>query len=235
MNTTPKNWPVLEMPVSDLAAAAWPGNPRVISKAARGRLKASLDQFGLAGTPVFNKRTGRLVSGHQRVSLLVETGVTSVSVTVVDLPEDQEKALNVTLNRQDIAGDWDHEALDRLLGELSAGSEALLSSLHLDDMPEFKAADSEDLLEKILSEQEYVPDAQGEQVDPSDVAERLAAKIRALPPARLRHAVLVAVPLDGRGELLVLADPDHGDFISEIRRAHDAGQGPLERLFDAIV
>ena len=227
------SWPVVEMAVSELAAAAWPGNPRVISKAARGRLKASLDQFGLAGTVVFNRQTGRLVSGHQRVSLLSEAGVDKVAVTIVDLEEDQEKALNVTLNRQDLAGDWDHEALDRLLGELSSGSGDLLESLRLEEMPQFKGIDSGDILERILGEVEFI--AQADDPDPSDVAERLAAKVRSIPPGRLRNALLVAVPLDGRGELLILADPDHGDFVAEIKRAHEAGEGPLERFFDAIV
>lgn len=231
-STSPRNWPTVEMAVSDLAAAAWPENPRVISKAARGRLRASLEEFGLAGTVVFNRRTGRLVSGHQRISLLAETNVDKVAVTLVDLPEDQEKALNVTLNRADIGGDWDHEALDRLLDDLNSGSRELLESLSLDDMPEFKTADPDALLEKILSETEYVP--QASDLDPADVAERLAAKIRRLSPAALRSALLVAVPLDGK-ELLILVDPDHADFVAEIQRAHANGLGPLERLFAAIV
>lgn len=225
-----KSHHVVEMPLADLAAGRAGYNPRQISRAAKERLRSSLETFGLVSPLIWNTRTGTLVSGHQRLDLLEEAGIERVQVVQVDLDPSQEKSLNITMNRQDF-GQFDRERLDEVLRELSQDGADLLESLHLDELPEFRSSDG--LLEKILSETEHHP--QANDPDPQELAQALADKVRALPPARLRQALLVAVPLNGRGSVFVLADPDHQDFVDEIRRAHDAGQGPLERLFDAIV
>jgi len=81
------------------------------------KLKASINTFGYVEPLVWNERTGTLVSGHQRLKVLIEGGVTEVEVSVVDLPIEKEKALNLALNR--IRGDWDEDKLAKLLEELS--------------------------------------------------------------------------------------------------------------------
>ena len=81
------------------------------------KLRASINTFGYVEPLVWNERTGTLVSGHQRLKLLIEGGVTEVEVSVVDLPLEKEKALNLALNR--IRGDWDEDKLAKLLEELS--------------------------------------------------------------------------------------------------------------------
>ena len=81
------------------------------------KLRASINTFGYVEPLVWNERTGTLVSGHQRLKLLIEGGVTEVEVSVVDLPLEKEKALNLALNR--IRGDWDENKLAKLLEELS--------------------------------------------------------------------------------------------------------------------
>jgi len=83
------------------------------------KIKASIAQFGYVGGMVWNKRSGNLVGGHQRLKVLVaEFGVKEVEVCVVDLPLAQEKALNLGLNK--ISGEWDAGGLADLLGELQA-------------------------------------------------------------------------------------------------------------------
>jgi hypothetical protein len=221
------------MDVDELASKAAPFNPRVLSKAARVRLEASLREFGMAGTIVFNSRTQTVLGGHQRLSLLQEARVQRVAVTTVDVPAEKEAALCIQLNREDSMGSWDRTKLDELLSELASGSADLLADLKLTEMAEYRASDPDALLQKILTEREYQP--QANDPDPQQVAEALADKVRALPPAALRGALLIAVPLNGRGSVLVLADPDHQDFVAEIRRAHDAGEGPMEALFASIV
>jgi DNA modification methylase len=66
---------------------------------------------------VWNKRTGNLVGGHQRLKVLVASGATEVDVSVVELSLEREKALNIALNK--ISGDWDQKKLAELLDELS--------------------------------------------------------------------------------------------------------------------
>ncbi len=83
------------------------------------RLKRSILEFNLVEPLVWNRRTGRLVGGHQRLKVLKELGYSEVEVSVVDLPEEKEKALNLALNK--IQGDWDYVKLKDLLEELDTG------------------------------------------------------------------------------------------------------------------
>ncbi|MBA7584263.1 hypothetical protein ES708_26216 [subsurface metagenome] len=68
---------------------------------------------------IWNKRTGNLVGGHQRLKILKELGIEDVEVSVVDLSEVKEKALNLALNK--ISGEWDFPRLKDLLAELDTG------------------------------------------------------------------------------------------------------------------
>lgn len=108
IRTVPMNRinPVAYNPRLDLA----PGDPEY------EKLKKSIESFGYVEPMVWNARNGNLVSGHQRYKILRQKGVEKVEVSVVDLPDDQEKALNLALNK--IRGDWDQDKLAGLLDEL---------------------------------------------------------------------------------------------------------------------
>jgi DNA modification methylase len=80
------------------------------------KLKESMDTFGYVELLVWNPRTKTLISGHQRLKILIAQGVTEVEVSVVDLSLDMEKALNLALNK--ISGDWDEKKLSELLIEI---------------------------------------------------------------------------------------------------------------------
>ncbi|MBY0113221.1 MAG: ParB N-terminal domain-containing protein [Phycisphaerales bacterium] len=98
-----------------------PYNPRLDLKPGDPdyeKLRRSMDEFGLVEPLVWNSRTGHLVGGHQRFKVLLQQGVTAVDVSVVDLPIEREKALNIALNK--ISGDWDQAKLAALLDELTA-------------------------------------------------------------------------------------------------------------------
>jgi hypothetical protein len=117
-------------PIADLMPAPW--NPRKITDEAMHGLQKSIDRFGLVEPVVWNEQTGHVVGGHQRLAALKARGETAVSVVVVDLPESEEKALNVTLNNQAIAGEFD-DSLGDLLEEIicDIGDDAF-SNLRLD-------------------------------------------------------------------------------------------------------
>lgn len=85
------------------------------------KLVRSMDEFGCVQPLVWNKRTGNLVGGHQRLKVLVAQGVTEIEVSVVDLPLEKEKALNLALNK--VSGDWDEERLCELLNDLMADAD----------------------------------------------------------------------------------------------------------------
>lgn len=86
-------------------------------------LRRSITTYGLIIPVVWNKRTNRVVGGHQRLTVLENEGETEVDVSVVDLDETQERQLNVALNK--VEGGWDEEKLADLLAEL--GEDATLT------------------------------------------------------------------------------------------------------------
>ncbi len=79
-------------------------------------LKRVMERYGFLLPLVWNERTGVLVGGHQRLKILEAQGVKEVTVSVVDLDEAHERALNVALNN--LEGDWDNEVLISVLNEL---------------------------------------------------------------------------------------------------------------------
>jgi len=106
--------------VDDLKPA--PYNPRIELKPGMPgyeRLKRSLEEFDLVQPIVWNRRTGHVVSGHQRFNILKQEGVTELEVVVVDLPLEREQALNLTLNNPNVGGSWDVDKLTDLLEELA--------------------------------------------------------------------------------------------------------------------
>lgn len=108
---------IRRIPVSQINPA--PYNPRVDLKTGDKeyeKLKDSIAAFGYVEPIVWNKRTKTLVSGHQRLKILIEQGALEVEVSVVDLPIKEEKALNLVLNK--VRGDWDQDKLAVLLEEL---------------------------------------------------------------------------------------------------------------------
>lgn len=83
------------------------------------QLRSSLDAYGCVQTLVWNERTGHLVAGNQRFDVMLASGVQRVRVSVVDLPLDREKQLNIALNAID--GEWDEGALADVLAEITSG------------------------------------------------------------------------------------------------------------------
>ena len=89
-------------------------NPRIMDKEAKKRLKKNLAENGLVSAITWNKRTGNIVGGHQRLEqldALEKNKDYSLDVCVVDVDERTEAKLNVILNNPSTQGDWD---LDKL-------------------------------------------------------------------------------------------------------------------------
>lgn len=108
---------VERIPISKIRPAAYnprkdlrPGDPEY------EKLLKSIDEFDCVEPLVWNRRTENLIGGHQRLKILLARGDTDVPCSVVDLPLEKEKALNIALNK--ISGDWDEGKLATLLDEL---------------------------------------------------------------------------------------------------------------------
>ena len=91
-----------------------PYNPRIIDKGARERLKEGLRKHGLVQPVVWNRRTGNVVGGHQRLSqldALEGTDNYSLTVAVIDVDEREEVEINIQLNNPSMQGEWDMDML----------------------------------------------------------------------------------------------------------------------------
>lgn len=103
--------------IREMERAAY--NPRVTLRPGDieyENLQRSITDYGLIIPVIWNRKTNRVVSGHQRLTVLENLGEKLVDVSVVDLDEMQEKQLVVALNK--IEGKWDDEKLSELVKEL---------------------------------------------------------------------------------------------------------------------
>ena len=112
----------LELQRSEIHFADY--NPRTITDEARKSIKRGIKKYGLIGGLVVNKRTGmRLVSGHQRLSVMDELNKFpendyTIRVDVIDVDDNQEKELNILLNNPNAQGQWDFDALRKLIPDI---------------------------------------------------------------------------------------------------------------------
>lgn len=92
-------------------------NPRFISDKEREKLKKALKKHGLVAPVTWNERTGNIVGGHQRISImdaLMKTSDYSLTVAVIDVDVAREKELNVLLNNTNAMGSFDLNGLKSL-------------------------------------------------------------------------------------------------------------------------
>ena len=146
--TRPKASPDLES-LDQLNEASY--NPRTIDPKAAAGLAASLRKFGDLSGIVWNRRSGNLITGHQRWKQLrteygkelnfdkgrqvvVAPDGSEWPVRVVDWHLTKEKAANVAANNTFIQGDFDDERLAVLLMEVEEGDADLFSSVMLSSL-----------------------------------------------------------------------------------------------------
>lgn len=130
------------MKVIDLKPA--PYNPRTMQEVARKGLAVSLGEFGDISGLVWNKRTGHLVAGHQRLSVLQQehgdqlriiknTLITpkgeKYPIRIVDWSEDKERLANITANNPAIQGSFTEQARSILDGISETNQKHLLEPL----------------------------------------------------------------------------------------------------------
>lgn len=111
-----ERWTPVEVDRKVLKGA--PYNPRTISDVHKRKLQAQLKKNGLVSPITWNKRTGNIVGGHQRIAALdaiMGTDDYKITVAQVDVDEAEEKALNVALNNDQNMGEFDIEKLGKLL------------------------------------------------------------------------------------------------------------------------
>lgn len=81
-------------------------------------LRNNIERFGLVIPLIVNTRNNNIVGGNQRVNILKDLGYEEVYVSLVDLDDAQERALNIILNK--VEGEWDEKTLRNVLSDMKA-------------------------------------------------------------------------------------------------------------------
>ena len=107
-------------PIETLIFAEY--NPRQLTKDQYKSLRDSMERFGLVDPVIINKHPDReniVIGGHQRLRIAKDMGIEKVPCVELSLDLNQEKELNVRLNRN--VGEWDYDALANYfdVGELT--------------------------------------------------------------------------------------------------------------------
>lgn len=141
---------IKELPLKELKPAAY--NPR--KKLKKGdkeyeKIKQSLLKFGYVDPIIVNEDL-TVIGGHQRLTVLKDLDYETAKCVIVDLPKEDEKALNIALNK--ITGQWDVALLADLLLDLQE------SDFNL-DLTGFEPPEIDDILSNIhdkeLTEDEF--------------------------------------------------------------------------------
>lgn len=117
--------------LADLKPAAY--NPRkklVPGDPEYEKIARSIEAFGYCDPIIINK-DGTIVGGHQRASVLKSLGYTEADCIVVDLSKQDEKALNIALNK--IGGQWDMTLLRDALQDLTLSKVDVNATGYSDD------------------------------------------------------------------------------------------------------
>ena len=134
------NMEIKELPLTSLQPAGY--NPR--KKLKKGdkeyeKIKQSLLKFGYVDPIIVNKDL-TVIGGHQRLTVLKDLKYETAKCVIVDLSKEDEKALNIALNK--ITGQWDDQLLADLLLDLQE------SDFNL-DLTGFEAPEIDDILSNI--------------------------------------------------------------------------------------
>ena len=141
---------IKELPLKELKPAAY--NPR--KKLKKGdkeyeKIKQSLLKFGYVDPIIVNEDL-TVIGGHQRLTVLKDLDYETAKCVIVKLSKEDEKALNIALNK--ITGQWDDALLADLLLDLQE------SDFNL-DLTSFEPPEIDNILsnvhDKELSEDEF--------------------------------------------------------------------------------
>lgn len=114
---------IVEVKRSEIHPADY--NPRKIDEQGKRMLKRSMKQFGVVGGIIVNSQTGNtIVGGHQKVAILDEMykypdNDYSLRVEMISVDRKTEKTLNIALNNGNISGQWDYDALARMVPDIN--------------------------------------------------------------------------------------------------------------------
>lgn len=110
-------------------------------------LYQSIERFGVIDPPVVNGTTGHLIAGHGRIEVLqqkkadgkepprnvkVEGEQWLIPTVIVELPESEEEAASIALNKTVELGGWNEARLVEVLSDLAVQGNGALAGVGFD-------------------------------------------------------------------------------------------------------
>lgn len=197
-------------------------NPRTITEDARKALKKSIKDNGIIGGMVWNKQTGNLVSGHQKLNIADEINKYEsgndyeIKVEVIDVDLKKEKELNIFFNSKAVQGEMDYKKLAQILPDIDADLAGLddvdismieieLPSVENIEIPSFEPqeekkinAEYEKSIAQELSNAKHHPEASVSEMERKESielsAEEKKAKIKEIKEKVKENAVMQGEP-----------------------------------------
>ena len=195
-----------KMNISKLKPAEY--NPRKDLKpgdAEYEKLKRSIEQFGYVEPVIWNKATGRVVGGHQRLKVLVDSGLTEVDCVVIELSEEKEKALNVALNK--ISGEWNTDKLAMLILDLQGSDfDVSLTGFEEDELADLFSKTAE----KEVTDDDFDLTAALEKASFVERGDVWTVGRHRLVCGDATSAEDTAILMDGKRANLIVTDPPYG-------------------------
>jgi 16S rRNA G966 N2-methylase RsmD len=103
------------MQLADLKVHPDQADVREISDDSLEALSKHIEKVGLVEEIIINKRTGHIVSGHQRRRVLLTQGYTTARIKVVDVTRKTENMMFINMNSQAISGSFTAGAIDYVM------------------------------------------------------------------------------------------------------------------------
>ncbi len=191
------------------------------------KLKNSILEFGYVEPVIWNKRTGNVVGGHQRLEVLKHLGHKEVDCVVIDIDMKKEKALNVALNK--ISGEWDTALLTDLLKELDGDGMASLTGFDLNELDDLFAGSVYDVKEDNFDTETEIEQIKEPFTKQGDIWKIKNHKLLCGDSTKLDHAELLFG--DKFADLIVTDPPYNIDYgTSEQDRSKARGKDQEARI-----
>lgn len=191
-----------------------PYNPRIMDPKAKKRLKKNIAKHGLVAALTWNKRTGNLVGGHQRLEqldALEKSKDYDLTVCVVDVDEKEEAALNVQLNNPSMQGEWDLDKLANMADEFDLDMSEDLGFTETDIDLMF---DGDDRFSKLFETQEK-EDMRGDLEKIKEARKKSTEKMKEKANARFFVTVVFETQEDRDSFMKEISVPKFENFVTE--------------------
>jgi len=197
-------------------------NPRRITDEARKALKKNIKENGIIGGMVWNKQTGNLVSGHQKLNIADEVNKYEagndyeIKVEVIEVDLKKEKELNIFFNSKAVQGEMDYKKLAQIYPDIDTALAGLddvdVSMIEIElpntdhiEIPSFEPqeekkinSDYEKSIAQELSTAKHVPEASVQEMERKEAKEltpeEKKAKIKEIKEKVKQAAVLQGEP-----------------------------------------